>query len=388
MSVQTSAETAMASPERFRRRVAWAYGVVRRGKLLVAACMLLGVLPTILYLYNAERLYTAQAEILIESPESGENLLERSYGRSRLTETSIQTEADILSSSSLADKVIEKLRLDEDPEFNTALREPAVFDQVMASINPLPFLTGQTRTQSEMSATGRAALARTRIQAMFIKRLTVKALRRSFVISVQFTSNNPEKSARVANTLADLYVVERLEASYAESRRANDWLAERLESLRRDVNVAEQAAERYRVTNNLGERGRNQRESTVTGQQLVELNSRLVVARADLAQKQARYHQALALTRSQGSLDTASDVLQSSLIQRLREQETVKQRELSEATKTYGERHPRIIGYRADLDELRQKISDEIKKIAGALANEVATAQAGVNMEGRSAGSF
>lgn len=364
--------------ETFRRKFRWALGVMGRGKWVILGSVLLVTSPTIVYLYKAERLYTAHVEVLIEAPEIGDNLLERSYGKSRLTEASIQTEADILGSASLAARVVEKLGLARDPEFNAALRPPSPWAEVLNAVNPLPFLTGQRAGEQELSPDGRARLDQTRIQGAVISRLTVKSRRRSFVITADFTANNGEKAARIANTLASMYVLERLESSLEDVKRANDWLAQRLEELRRDVAIAEQAAEQYRGRYNLGQRRKGERQLTVNDQQLVELNSRLVLARSDLAQKQARHDQIRGLQRSQRGLETAYDVLQSMLIQRLREQEAVKERELSEATKTYGDRHPKIIGLRADLEELRSKIGLEIDKIAVSLATEAEATRVGV----------
>lgn len=368
-----------SSPDIFRRRVRWALGVMRRGKWVLMGCMLLVTGPTILYLYKAERLYTAEAEILVEAPEIGDNLLERSYGKSRLTESAIQTEADILASGSLTAKVIDKLGLDRDPEFNLALRPRSQWGKIISTINPLPYLTGQQANEQVLSPQGKETFAKTRTQGMFQSRLSVKSRRRSFVITISFSANNSEKAALIANTLGEIYVLDRLENSLDETRRANEWLAKRLEELRHDVAAAEQAAERFRVAHDLAQLRKGERQLTIIDQQLIELNSRLVLARSDLAQKQARHNQLQRLQRNRGSVETSYDVLQSSLIQRLREQESLKQRELSEAMKTYGDRHPRIIGQRADLEELRSKISQEVVKIAASLATEVETSRAGIS---------
>ena len=367
------------SPDLFRRQARWVFGVVGRGKWVVLGWFLIVTVPTVLYLYKAERRFTAQVEVLIEAPDIGDNLLERSYGKSRLTEASVQTEADIMSSSVLAEKVIDKLGLDRDPEFNTALRPVSMWAKVIGYINPLPALTGQRAGEQQLSVEGRAKVERARIQGMFLSRLLVKSNRRSFVITAEFVADNGEKAARIANTLADLYVLDRLESSLQDAKRANEWLAQRLDELRRDVAMAEQAAEQFRSKYNLAQRRKGERQLTVNDQQLVELNSRLVVARSELAQKQARYDQLRGLLRNGGSMETAYDVLQSQLIQRLREQQVGKERELSEAMKTYGDRHPRIIGLRADLQESQARITQEISKIAASLATETEAARVGVS---------
>lgn len=370
----------LPTQNQFRQKARWAWRVFWRGKYMVLACVLCVLVPAGLFLQQAVPRYTAEARVLIEAPETNDVLTDRSVNRQRLTDTVVQTEADLIASSMLARRAVDKLHLDEDPEFNAKLREPKPLDVLLANLNPLSWFAALLEPKAEepkaMTPGARAEIEKARLVRAFSSRLIVRPQRRSYIIAVQFTSENREKAALIANTVAELYVVDRLEASFEEARRVSGWLGERLDSLQRDVAAAETAVEEYRAAHGL--RRKNERQATVGDQQLSELNSRLVLARADLAQKQARLDQVRTLMRSRGNLETSSDVLQSPLIQRLREQETLKSREMSDALKTYGDRHPRMMGFRADLADLRGKIGAEIEKVAGSIANDVEVAAAGV----------
>ena len=72
----------------------------------------------------------------------------------------------------------------------------------------------------------------------------------------------------------------------------------------------------------------------------------------------------------------APDVLSSPVIQRLKERESELQRQLSDLSTRYGPKHPKMIKARAELQEMRSKMTDEINKVAEGLANEVAVARA------------
>ncbi len=360
----------------------WVRGVLWRGKYLIFAIVLLLLIPTLLYLQQVTPLYTATAEVLIEGGESGDTLLDRTNPyRPRLNEVAIMTESEVLTSTPLAWRVIEKLGLANDPEYNPKLRKPSAFAMFMADLTALEWLPEEWRPTRpaavipELSPDARERIEKARIVNRFLGRVDVRASRRSYVITVAATSDSREKAARVANMIVELYILDRLEAGFQETRRVTGWLSERLEGLRRDVAAAEAAAEQYRMTNNL--RRNSDRSGTVNEQQLSEINSRLVIARADLAQKQARLDQVRALIRQRGTVDTSSDVLQSQLIQRLREQEVTLLREMSDGAKTFGERHPRLIALRADLTELRAKIALEVEKVGTSVANEVEVAAAG-----------
>lgn len=354
--------------------------IIWRGKHLVAAVIGLALVPAILYLQQAPRLYTAEAKIVIQAPDTNDVLSERNAAMVsfRLTEEVVQTEVELITSTMLARRTIERLGLENDPEFNARLRHPSSLGAFLAALNPVNWLPDSWRGGGgdDISPEARRDMDKARIAKAFLKNLKAKNQRRTHIIVVQFSSESREKAAQIANTIADVYVLDRLEASFAEARQVTGWLGDRLKALQQDAVAAETAVERFRSQNDL--RRTSERQFTISDQQLSELNSRLVIARTDLAQKQARLQQVRALSRARGGYETSSDVLQSVLIQRLREQEAIRSRELSEAQKTYGDRHPRIIGIRADLDDLQGKIAGEIDKIAASIANEVAVASAGV----------
>lgn len=373
-----AARAESAARDDLRQRLRWSWRVLWRSKHLVLACLLPVMVPTFLYLQQVTPRYTAEARIMIEAPEVRSGLDERSPGRPWLSEQVVQTEADLLSSTVLAHRAIEKLGLREDPEFNGRLREPKPLAVFLSWLNPLSWLP-ESRNRGEAAELPPEVRERMELAAVtraFTSRATVRVQRRSFVVSVLYTSESREKAALIANTLTELYVLDRLEASFEEARRVSDWLGQRLESLRRDVAVADTATEEYRAIHGL--RRKSEQAVPLKDQQTSELMSRMVLARADLAQKQARLGQLRALQQSRGSFDATSEVLQSPLIQHLREQESQRQREMSDALKTYGERHPRILGNRADLAELRGKIAQEIEKISAALANEVEVGATGL----------
>lgn len=363
----------------FRIHLRQALRTLWRSRALVFGVVLLGLVPTAIYIVQATPIYTTEVKLMVQGPEASEMLVmdRGAQIRQSPTEALVSTEADILHSSMLLYRLIDRLHLESDPEFNLSLREPKPLAAILAWINPASWLNQVTATDSsKLSDEAKADIVRARVAGVLRSQLKILPQRRSFVIAAQFSSEGREKSRRIANTLAELYLDDRLEASFENSRRVTSWLGERLESLRRDVASAEAAAERYRSQYSLRRKG--DRQATVTDQQMSELNSRLIIARTELAQKQAKLDQARNLVRSQGNVDTAADVLQSQLIQRLREQETILQRTISEATKNYGDRHPKIVGYNADLAELRGKIRDEIGKYAASIANDVEVSSTGV----------
>lgn len=365
-----------------RQVVRWAWRVTWSGKYMLLSCWLLAIVPTVLFYQQQTPLFTATATLMVEGSEASDAFSSRGDFRLRLNDSALQTEVGVLTSRVLAERVIDKLHLDQDPEFNPALREPGRVAALLANLNPLRLLSSIARPKSAgEEKEGNApdvvkALQRAAIVDGFLSRLDATSQRRSYLINVSFTSADPERAALILNTLTQQYLIDRLEASFDDARRVTSWLEERLSALRQDVQTSETAVEGFRNLNGLRRSGDGRK--TLTDQQLSELNSRLIIARTDLAQKQARLNQIRSLLQSGSGLDSAYEVLQSPLIQRLREQESILQREMSEALKTFGERHPKMVGYRADLEELQAKLRAEMQRISQGIANETEVARAGI----------
>jgi polysaccharide biosynthesis transport protein len=192
------------------------------------------------------------------------------------------------------------------------------------------------------------------------------------VIRIAFTSENPRTAAAVANQLADFYIVSQLEAKFEGTQRANEWLSGRLAELREAVNQAERAVEAFRQRSGLIQG----KDATLKAQEISELNAQLVVERTKRAEAEARLRQVDRLLGGPDGRQAVSKVLQSPLMQSLREQQAEVERQAAELTQEYGDMHPRMINIRAEAEDLRQKIAEEVDRVVHGLRNEVSVAGA------------
>ena len=205
-----------------------------------------------------------------------------------------------------------------------------------------------------------------------IKGFAVTPVSRSYVIKISFRSEDPRRAAMIANGMADQYIFDQLEAKFEATRRATTWLNDRLGELRKKVRDSEKAVEFFRNKKGLV-RGKG---TSITTQQLSELNTQLILATSDRAEAEARFLQAKQLLTSKDGVESAAEVLSSPLIQNLKEEEAKVLRRASELSTRYGERHPKMINSRAELRDIEQKIGLEVSRIAKNLENEVSVAHA------------
>ena len=308
---------------------------VARRKWVLIGVILGSLICAGLILFMITPRYSAEALIMVEPTKTNIVSVESVVAGLSGDEESIHSEALVLSSRALAGRVIRRLELYDDPEFNPDL-EPV--DEALSGALSRGFSTIVNR---------------------FLQRLTVLTLDTSRVISVGFSSESAEKAATIANTLSDEYIVSRLEAKFESTHRANAWLGIRIDELRDKVQSAERQVEAARAGFGLlGGDG-----ITLASRELIELNTQLVLARSERAEASAR-------------LSTLYEVLNSPLIQRLREQESEVERKVAESSSEYGERHPKMVQLRAEAEDFKARIDAEIDKIVAGLRNQVAVARA------------
>ena len=331
----------------------------RRIKIVSRMMILFAVIGLVLAVMLPPQ-YRAEVTLLMDQRQS--KILDVSGGFTALSgeNAAMRSEIDIIMSRSVLDRVIKKLNLLEDPEFNSqggAWRK---------WFNPFSFFAGREDAKIAQERESTAVFN------ALADRLSVTTMPRSLSLYLTFRSQDAEKAALIANTIADEYLVDQLEAKYEVTARANNWLSERLATLREQVQAAERAVEDFRQKANLIQID----GGTIAAGQLQNINTQLITARADTSQAEARLRSAQAMLRAGNSIEGAADVLSAPLIQKLREQEAEVRRRESELATRYGERHPMMINIRAERESLQRKIGEEMQKILKSLEGEVNVARA------------
>ena len=114
--------------------------------------------------------------------------------------------------------------------------------------------------------------------------LDIRRVGQSYLLRIDFRGNNAEQAAKIANAMVDAYVFDQLNAKYQATRRAGDWLQERLQTLREQASTAERAVIEFKAKNNIVSAG----GTLMNDKQLSEISGRLATARARTSDLQAR----------------------------------------------------------------------------------------------------
>lgn len=319
--------------------------------------------------------YTAISDVLIDTRPATTLNLEAVMSGLPSDNNSVDTQVQILTSRSLAERVVRKLRLQEDPEFNPTLDTRR---SLVARILPGKAAAPQRpkvdlNSQRAIDATVNYVLGG----------LSVDRAGLTYIMRVAYTSRSPQKSAKVANAFADEYIVDQLEAKYTATETVNSWLGERLINLRQEVEAADAQVAQYQVNNGL----MSAQGATMAEQEVSVLNGQIANARAEQAEKIARLDAARSqLARGGGGGDVGA-TLSSGTIASLRSREADASRKLAELNSRYGPRHPEVQKAEGELADLRGGIQQEISRIMSNLEAEVRVATQRTNSLASSQGS-
>jgi len=212
----------------------------RRSPLILTIAGIGTVLATVVGLLIPPK-YTATAQLVIEAPAG--SAAERTPGVSA-TDESIDTHVTLLSSRDHLQRVIESLL--QDPEFRPAARNTADPEPTLGASSgavqsaALDQPTGSTATETTglnelkrrlnvwLGAFRRSGSTAVPPLEDFERNTRAIQERRSRVISVGFTSTNPEKAAAFANRIVQLYVNRLTEQKQEYASRELAWLDERI----------------------------------------------------------------------------------------------------------------------------------------------------------------
>jgi polysaccharide biosynthesis transport protein len=311
--------------------------------------------------------YKSEVRILIDGREnvflrpSGE----RNEERNALDAEAVTSQVQLLQSRDLAREIIRKNKLAERPEF----------DPVLQGLSPL-------RSLLALFGIGRDPFSLTpeeRVLEAYYDRFTAYAVDKSRVVVVEFQSRDPELAARVADSIAEGYLVLQQGARQAQAKSASQWLSGEIESLRKKVADAESRVEDFRSKSSLFVGTNN---TTLSNQQMGELNTQLNNARALKSDAESKARLIKEMLQS-GKPIEASEVLNSELIRRLSEQRVTLRAQLAEQSSTLLDGHPRIKELRAQLADIDRQIREEASKVSRSLDNDARIADGRV--EGLSA---
>jgi uncharacterized protein involved in exopolysaccharide biosynthesis len=176
----------------------------------------------------------------------------------------------------------------------------------------------------------------------------------------------------VPNALVDAYLAFQSGAKLETNTDASAWLEPEITRLREKVRESESKVAEYRAQTGLL---LVNQQDTIAAKQLSDISTELSRVRGERADSEARAQQVRTALQNGQAVDAVSDVLDSPVIQRLRESEGNIRAQLADVSTTLLDAHPRMKGLRAQLADVEQQIVSEIRKVLSSLESNARVAR-------------
>jgi uncharacterized protein involved in exopolysaccharide biosynthesis len=341
---------------------------IRRRWRAIVGPTLLAFVGLAIFVHVVSPRYTAETRVLLENQETYFTRPDRPNLQPEqaaiLDTEAVASQVDLITSYDLARHAIDLLKLKGNPEF----------DPLAGGFGPIArilILLGVTSDATRESADQR-------VVTKFLDRLTVFSPPKTRIITIQFSSRDPELAARAANLVAKLYLQEQAAAKRARASLAADALQSEIADLKTKLVAADDDLQKYRLKTGLLAGSNN---VTISSQQLTEINTDLSNARARQADAQAKASLIRELLQS-GHAANIIDVINNDLVRRISEQRVTAQAELALELRSLLPGHPRIKALTAQVQQYDLALKMAAKETELSLENEAKiAAQRVANLE-------
>jgi uncharacterized protein involved in exopolysaccharide biosynthesis len=189
---------------------------IRRRRSIISLTCLGTLVVALLYLVAAVPVFTASAQLVIDSKAAS--------GDAASASTIVESQIAIIRSEGVARAVIRKLGLADDPDFTTQ-------GVVRRMIRSTSRLLGWRKPETDSS------VLRYAIES-FERKLSLKRVGLTYIVEITFDSVDPERAAQILNTVAETYIMAQMDAKYISASQSEKWFKDRTNELSNRASAA------------------------------------------------------------------------------------------------------------------------------------------------------
>jgi chain length determinant protein EpsF len=213
--------------------------------------------------------------------------------------------------------------------------------------------------------------ARDRMADKLLRKLEAAPTKESSVISIGYSSGDPQVAALIANAFARAYIEASLELTQDPARRQSKWFDEQLQELRNTLETAQaRLSESQRARSIVG----TDEKLDIENSKLNDINTQLGAAQARMYEAQNRFTQ-VNKAGDDGHLQQQPEILSNPLLQNLKAELVRAQGKLADISEKYGHNHPQYMSAQAEIDALQEKINREVSTTRGSIGQSAQIAQ-------------
>lgn len=307
---------------------------------IIIATTVLGAVGGILLALSTPSIYVSEAKLYVDPREvrlTDSDLSKQSLATEGILAL-VDSQLEVLRSRTVMEKVAATLDLASDPEF-----------------------AGKV-------ASGDASA---RVLKKLAESIHVWRDPKTFIVTVETQTRNPEKSALVANRLVETFLGEETAAQSGFFQKTTVALDSRIRELKAELDAAEKAVEDYKASNDIVGAG----GELIADKQLLSLSDQVAAARNRIAEAKAKAEASGKVQLNDVLTGAYPEEINSLALSELRKQYAATKAQLSALDASLGPLHPQRIAAQQALEASRAEIGNELRRIGAASGTELDRAQ-------------
>ena len=299
--------------------------ILRRKWTIIFFLIIVTTIATI-FSFTTAPVFVSKGTLLIEK-EPNILTFEEIYQLESLKDEYLQTQIHLLNSRKVAQLVIDTLKLYENKEFIDELQEK---DRIMNLNDPV---------------------FKNKMVDAFLDKLSVNPVEGTRLVDVHFKSHEPKLAAEVVNTFLASYIDWNIETRFAETKQASAFLSDQINTVKAEIQEKEQQLQNYSAERDIFVL--NDNETTIVDK-LSALNKALLEAQIERVKKETYYNEIKI-----ASPEYIPESMTNSLIQKLREDYLLLNREYLKTQEKFGPDYPAMKRLETEMNSVKLELEEE-----------------------------
>lgn len=282
--------------------------------------------------YTMQKVYASKAVLFVDikstDPVTGDNVYSAQSVQNYLT-----TQVSVITSEKVAGAVVDKLGMVDDPGLRAAWEA-----------------AGWRGDREQF---------RNDLIDDLLRTLEVEASRDGTTIEIGFESTDPQYAADVVNAFSEAYIAGALSLATDPAKEYAAEFQRQTEKYRQDLEAAQRRLSEFQQQSGIINSDEN---VDVENQRLSELTTQLVALEAAAADSESRR-----ATIQRAGRGAMPEVVQNPLVQTLQADVGRAEARLRDLGSSFGPNHPQYISAKAQLETLRARLDDEIRRVADSI---------------------
>ena len=200
--------------------------------------------------------------------------------------------------------------------------------------------------------------------------IRVTPIENTKIVQISFVSTNPALAMKVTNSVAQAYIDVLLDMHMQTANYSIEWMKNKADLQRKELEQSEEALHNYKIKYNILT---IENRLTILPEKLSNLSTRLTQAETFRKELASIYHQTL--NKNDDILETIPAIAENVSVDAINRDILLAEQAISDMSKKYGIKHPKMIAAKNKLKSLKGKKHKELNKAAKIVKNKYLLAQ-------------